>query len=137
MPEHYKNVKIGNLSDYITPKKFRTISESMRSIPMGVTEFAVEIHLKKKIKDKLSFKTPWDGIIYGCARGKQELKEKLNFEAEIKIVYIIDWDDRFLVLFELEDSAEKPVMYVDGSDVIYLLENCWRIPEQRNDTRKD
>lgn len=137
MPERYKNVEFGTLADYITPDKFRTISESMRSIPLGVTEFAVEIHLKKDIKNKLSFKTPWDGIIYGCARGRRELKEKLNLESEIKIAYIMDWDDKFLVLLELENSAERPVVYVHSREVVNLLENCWRIPEQRNNYRKD
>ncbi|MDY3929002.1 MAG: hypothetical protein SOZ34_06525 [Clostridia bacterium] len=131
MPERYKNVEFGSLSDYITPDKFRTISESMRSIPMGVTEFAVEIHLKKNVKNKLSFKTPWDGIIYGCAREKDDLKQKLNLESEIKVAYIMDWDDKFLVLLELKNSSERPVVYVHSEDVIYLLENCWRIPEQR------
>lgn len=137
MPERYKNIEFGSLSDYITPDKFRTISESMRHIPMGVTEFAVEIHMKQKAKSRLSFKTPWDGIIYGCARGKQELRQKLGLESDIKIAYIVDWDDKFLVLLELENSAERPIMYIKSSDVADLLENCWRIPEQRNNIGKD
>lgn len=131
MPERYKNVEFGSLADYITPEKFRTISDSMRSIPMGVSEFAVEIHLKKNVRDMLSFKTPWDGIIYGCARDRRELKKKLCLESEIKTAYIVDWDDKFLVLLELENSAERPVVYVRSEEVINLLENCWRIPEQR------
>lgn len=137
MPERYKNVEYGALSDYIIPSRFRTVSESMRSIPMGITEFAVEIRLKKKARKALSFKTPWDGILYGCARGKAELKQKLNLESDIKTAYIIDWDDKFLFLLELENSAERPVVYVNSADVIKLLENCLRIPEQRNELRKD
>ena len=133
MPERYKNVEYGTLSDYITPDKFRTIDESARSIPMGITEFAVELHLKNKTRKSLSFKTPWDGILYGCARSSAELKKKLNLESDIKIAYIVDWDDKFLFLLELENSAERPVVYVNSSDVINLLENCMRIPEQRNE----
>lgn len=78
MPERYKNIKFGSLDEYITPDKFRTIGDDMRHIPPGITEFAVEIHMKYKLKSKLSFKTPWDGIIYGCARNKRALKEKLG-----------------------------------------------------------
>lgn len=46
MPERYKNMKFGSLDEYITADKFRTISEKMRRIPLGITEFAVEIHMK-------------------------------------------------------------------------------------------
>ena len=130
MPEHYKNVKFGTLSDYITPDKFRTIGSDMRDIPMGQTEFAVQIHLKKALRDSLSFKTPWDGIIYGCARDKRDLKKKLSIESDIRLAYIIDWDDKCLMLAELENSDEIPIMYFRSSEVRRLLENCRRAPEQ-------
>lgn len=131
MPERYKNMKFGSLDEYITPAKFRTISERMRSIPLGVSEFAVEIHMKQPIKSKLSFKTPWDGVIYGCARGKNEVRQKLNLDSDVKTAYLVDWDDKFLFLLELENQQEYPLMYVHGEEIINLLENCWRIPEQR------
>lgn len=136
MTERYKDVEFGTLSDYITPDRFRTIDESMRSIPMGITEFAAEIHLKDAAKQRLSFKAPWDGIIYGCARDRRELKKKLGLKSEIKTAYIVDWDDKFLFMLELEDSTEKPVAYVGSDDVIKLLEKCRKIPEQRIN-RKD
>lgn len=131
MPERYKNIKFGSLDEYITPNKFRTIAGNMRDIPLGVTEFAVEIHMKYELKSKLSFKTPWDGIIYGCARDKRDVKEKLNIKSEIKTAYLVDWDDKYLFLLELENQQEIPVMYVQSEDILTLLENCWRIPEQR------
>lgn len=131
MSERYKDVPLGKLTDFIKPDQFRTISEEVRMVPMGITEFAVEIHLKQAERKKLSFPTPWDGILYGCARGKQAVKEKLALTAEIKTAYITDWDDKFLLLFELRDSTEVPAAFVSAGDVLYLLENCWRIPEQR------
>lgn len=136
MTERYKDVEFGTLSDYITPDRFRTIDESMRSIPMGITEFAAEIHLKDAAKQRLSFKASWDGIIYGCARDRRELKKKLGLKSEIETAYIVDWDDKFLFMLELEDSTEKPVAYVGSDDVIKLLEKCRKIPEQRIN-RKD
>ena len=132
MPERYKNMKFGSLDEYITADKFRTISEKMRRIPLGITEFAVEIHMKHKSKSMLSFKTPWDGIIYGCARDKRVLREKLNLNSDIKTAYLVDWDDKFLFLIELVNQQEYPLMYVHIQDILNLLENCWRIPEQRN-----
>ena len=56
----------------------------MRHIPLGFTEFAVEVHMKHKSKSKLSFKTPWDGIIYGCARDKRAFKREVNLNSDIK-----------------------------------------------------
>ena len=131
MPERYKNMKICSLDEYITPDKFRTIGDDMRHIPIGFTEFAVEIHMKNKLKNKLSFKTPWDGIIYGCARDKRVLKQKLGLKSDIKTAYLMDWDDRYLFLLELENRQEYPVAYVPNNDITELLENCIRIPEQR------
>lgn len=131
MPERYKNVKLGCLRDYLTSDKFRTIGENMRHIPLGITEFAVEVHMKSKGKSQLSFRTPWDGILYGCARNKKDLREKLNLKAEIKTAYLMDWDDRYLFLLELENQQEIPVAYVANTDVLELLENCLRIPEQQ------
>ena len=131
MPERYKNVKFGSLGEYITPDKFRTISEKMRSIPLGVSEFATEIHMKAPSKSRLSFKTPWDGIIYGCARDKRAVRQKLNLDSDIRMAYLVDWDDKFLFLLELENAKEYPLMYVKTEEILNLLESCWRIPEQR------
>ncbi len=133
MPERYKNVRFGSLDAYITPDKFRTIGDDMRHIPLGISEFSVEVHMKYELKSKLSFKTPWDGIIYGCARDKGVLKQKLNLKSDIRTAYLMDWDDKYLFLLELEDQQECPVMYVPNTDILNLLENCLRIPEQRND----
>ena len=131
MSGRYKNVKFDSLGEYITPDKFRTVGDDMRRIPIGFTEFAVEVHMKHKSKSKLSFKTPWDGIIYGCARDKRALKEKLELKSDIKTAYLIDWDDKYLFLIEMENQGEYPVAYVPSKDIINLLENCMRVPEQR------
>ena len=42
----------------------------------------------------------------------------------------MDWDDKYLFLLELENQQECPVAYVPNEDIINLLENCLRIPEQ-------
>lgn len=130
MPVRYKNVKFCSLNEYITPDRFRTVGDDMRHIPIGITEFAVEVHMKHESKRKLSFKTPWDGIIYGCARDKRVLKQKLELKSDIKTAYLIDWDEQYLFLLELENQQEYPVAYVPGEDIINLLENCIRIPKQ-------
>ena len=131
MSERYRNVKLGSLDEDITPYKFRTISEDMRSIPMGISEYAVEVHMKNPTKSKLSFKSPWDGIIYGCARDKRDVMSKLSADSEIKTAYLTDWDDRFLFMIETQ-TKEYPVMYVTVDDIVNLLENCQRIPGQKN-----
>ena len=131
MPERYKSVKFGSLDEYITPGKFRTIGDEVRRVPLGITEFLVEIHMKFELKSKLSFKAPWDGVIYGCARSKKTLYEKLNLKSDIKKGYLIDWDNKYLFLLELENQQEYPVAYVPNGDVLTLLEKCMRTPEQR------
>lgn len=129
MSERYKDVQLGKLSDYLTPDRFRTVGEDARFVPPGISEFAVEIHLKPKSGKKLSFPLPWDGIIYGCARSKQAMKEKLQLTSNIAKAFITDWDSKFLLLFELADGSELPAAYVSELDVLMLLENCRRAPE--------
>lgn len=132
MIQRYKDLRTGALSEYITPDRFRTISERQRKYtPPGVSEIFVEIQLKGRMRSLLSFKIPWDGIIYGCARGKREIKERLGLKSDICAAYIVDWDDKFLLMLELEGKIDYPVLFVSTEDVIGLLENCWRIPEQR------
>lgn len=132
MIQRYKDLRTGALSEYITPDRFRTISERQRKYtPPGASEIFVEIQLKGRMRSLLSFKIPWDGIIYGCARGKREIKERLGLKSDICAAYIVDWDDKFLLMLELEGKIDYPVLFVSTEDVIGLLENCWRIPEQR------
>lgn len=131
MPERFNQVKYGTLSDYITPDKFRTVAKEQREL-VGLTEIAVELQLKPPARALLHFTVPWDGDLYGCARGKVELQKKLKLTSNISKIYIQDWDDRFLVLFELENNVGYYAVYVPTEDVIYLLENCRRIPEQRD-----
>ena len=129
MAEHFEAVKYGSLSDYITPDKFRTVAEQQRDL-LGLTEVAVELQLKAPARSRLSFPVPWDGEIYGCVRDRKRLQEKLGFTEEISRIYIQDWDNRFLVLFEQKNDVGYYAVYVPTEDVIDLLENCLRIPEQ-------
>ena len=135
MSDHFDAAKYGSLSDFITPDKFRTVSEQQRTL-MGFTEIAVEIQLKEHTRKLLSFTVPWDGELYGCVRDKKRLQEKLGFTSEISKVYIQDWDNRFLVLFEQANDVGYYAVYVPTEDVVYLLENCLRIPEQHGKEKK-
>lgn len=135
MSEHFNQAKYGSLPDYITPDRFRTVSEAQRDL-VGITEIPVEVQLKPPARALLSFPVPWDGDIYGCVRGKSELQKRLHFASPISKIYIQDWDTMFLVLFEQKDDVGYYAVYVPTEDVIALLENCLRIPEQRNSTQK-
>ena len=128
MAERFDQVEHGSLSDYISPDKFRTVTEEQRSL-LGLTEIAVELQLKPPARALLSFSVPWDGDLYGCVRGKAELQEKLGLPSPVSKIYIQDWDNRFLVLFEQEGSDSCYAVFVPTEDVVYLLENCRRIPE--------
>lgn len=128
---HYSNICDGVLSDYITPDKFRTILPSQRDVPLGPTEIPVEINIKKETAKRLSFRIPWDGIIYACARGKEAMKEKLGIESDPGAATLSDWDDKFLLIFEQTNGKEGPVFNISTEDVIELLENCWRAPAHR------
>ena len=126
--EHYSNAVDCALSDFITPSKFRTVLFEQHNQPGGITEIPVEISLTKETAGKLSFKVSGDGILYGFARIKPLIKEK--FGADSAQLYINDWEVKFVLVFELGDETER-AFYVKQEEVINLIENCCRVPQQR------
>lgn len=127
--EHYKNIRDGKLSDYIRAEEFRTVLPSQRTLVRGITELPVEIEFKRKNKKLLSFKVPWDGMIYGCVRNKNTIQKKLGLVREVKIISLTDWDDRFVLVFETENDKDTQAFYITTEEVVKLLENCRRAPD--------
>lgn len=129
MANPYKDAPAVRLSEYIPAKLFRTILPEQRHTPCGISELPVEIQLKKAFAKTLSFKVPWDGLMYGFVRGKKDIFAKLG-DFAARHVSIQDWDDRFLLLFEGADKGSEKPFFVSPADVKELLENCLRVPEQ-------
>lgn len=136
MAKHYENLTKTVLSDYITPDKFRTVMPPQWEFNAGYSEIPVAITLKKETADKLSFNVPWDGMIYGFIRGKFQLQEKLEMKNVPTMVSISDWETKFVLVFEEKDPKETKAFEIESSEVIYLLENCTRVPEQKVRTDK-
>lgn len=130
MANPYKNSPTVGLAEYIPTKRFRTILPDQRHTPCGISELPVEIQLKKAFAKTLSFKVPWDGLLYGFVRGKKDIAEKIGDFAEIKHISLQDWESEFLLLFEGEDKGAEKAFFVSSNDVKELLENCLRVPEQ-------
>ena len=124
----YKDAVVCRLSDLIRPDKFRTVTYEQLRYPGGITEIPVEILLKKDTAKRLSFKVPRDGMLYGFARIRPTVKER--FGAENAMMYINDWDDKFVMVFELDGKSEK-AFFITADEIVYLLENCMRVPQQK------
>ena len=129
--EGFKDAPTVPLSDYFTPDKFRTITQQQREYELGVSEAAVEIRLKRRMRELLDFAIPWDGVIYACARDKRVMAEKLGASGAIAAAYLDDRGDCFMLLFDFDDNSRPSVMRIETEDVVALLENCWRAPEHR------
>ena len=117
----------------IPPTHFRTV-ESFH-MKKTSTEIGVEIDLKDTFLQKLSFKAPWDGKLYAYARITKEFEQlcnEINIAAkEIKLMYLEDWDAKFSLIIEGENNNRELSFYVSSFDVLELLMNCCRIPEQK------
>ena len=131
--EHYRDAVPCRLSEFVPPDRFRTVLYEQLTIPCGLTEIPVSVMLKKEAAGKLSFKVPRDGMLYGFARIRPFVKER--FGAENAMMYINDWDDKFVVVFDLGSNNEK-AFFVTSEEVVDLLENCIRVPQQRAAARK-
>ncbi len=117
----------------IPPTHFRTV-ESF-AMKKSTTEISVEIDLKDTFLQKLSFRAPWDGKMYAYARITKEFEKlcsEINIAAnEIKLIYLEDWDTKFSLIIEGEDNNRELSFYVSSFEVLELLKNCCRIPEQK------
>ncbi len=117
----------------IPPTHFRTV-ESF-AMKKSTTEISVEIDLKDTFLQKLSFRAPWDGKMYAFARITKEFEKlcsEINIAAnEIKLIYLEDWDTKFSLIIEGEDNNRELSFYVSSFEVLELLKNCCRIPEQK------
>lgn len=136
MANPYKDAPQVKLADYIPADKFRTILPECRHIGGGISEIAAEIQVSEKFARKLSFYVSWDGLLYGFVRRKRELEANVMGGKKIKTVFIQDWDDKFLILFEGEEKDEEKAFFTSPEDVYYLLENCTRVPEQESRYKK-
>lgn len=130
MANPYKNAPTVRLSEFIPAKRFRTILPEQRHTPCGISELPVEIQLKKAFSKTLSFKVPWDGLLYGFVRGKKDIAGTLGDFSDIKHISLQDWESEFLLLFEGEDKGTEKAFFVSPDDVRELLGNCLRVPEQ-------
>lgn len=127
----YIDISETNLSDYITSDRFRTVMPDCRNVPMGISEIAVLIELKKhsKLKGKKGFPLCFqeENQIYGFLRPDVYLKEKLSEIQDGKKVLLLlnEFDkQRFLLIFRQPDGTEQPMFFVKLNDVAALLETC-------------
>lgn len=126
--QHKETLELLNLISF---KKLRTVYSL--EIPHALKEYPITFILKDPFRKTLNFKTMFHGRIYAYAFITDKFKELLlknGFDYTKIMVDIADWDTQFVLSIE-QDSKELQY-YVSSLDVKYLLENCLRIPEQRD-----
>ena len=135
---HYANIEQGiPLRSLLPADRFRTVSQEIRdTVPLTSNEVAVTIVMKPAFVKRLRFPVSWDGILYGVVRKPEQLQQMgtdANGTFWVKSISCNDWDDRFLLVLESEDSKRYRAFFVMADEVYDLLENCLRIPEQTNE----
>ncbi len=129
----YANAKDAALADYIPADMFRTVHRTEAELPGGITEIKVVIDIEKPLAKKLSFRTSSSGRIHGFVRMNELLKslnKKTDKSDTIKEITINDWGDRALMVIAMEKQGVELPMFVSIDDLIYLLENCIKVPQQ-------
>lgn len=123
-----------DLKGLIPASHFRTI-ESFQ-MKKANSEIKVEIELKDDFMKELTFRVPWDGKLYAYYRTCEQFilycREADITVTDVNIIFLEDWDDKFSVIIETVDRTKELSFYVKKEDVKYLLENCCRIPSQKN-----
>lgn len=130
--EHYANAPTVKLEDYIPVKLFRTVHRTESDLPGGITEIKVIIDIERPLARKLSFRTSSSGRIHGFVRMNALLKSintKKDHSSTVRRITINDWGNKALMVIEMENDEEIP-FFVSTQDLINLLENCRRAPQQ-------
>lgn len=130
--EHYANAPTVKLEDYIPVKLFRTVHRTESDLPGGITEIKVIIDIERPLARKLSFRTSSSGRIHGFVRMNALLKSintKKDHGYTVRRITINDWGNKALMVIEMENDEEIP-FFVSTQDLIDLLENCRRAPQQ-------
>ncbi len=130
--QHYANAPTVKLEDYIPVKKFRTVHRTEADLPGGITEIKVIIDIERPLAKKLSFRTSSSGRIHGFVRMNDLLRSintKKDKSTTVRRITINDWGNKALLVIEMENDEEQP-FFVPISELIYLLENCLRAPQQ-------
>ncbi len=130
--EHYANAPTVKLEDYIPVKLFRTVHRTESDLPGGITEIKVIIDIERPLARKLSFRTSSSGRIHGFVRMNALLKSintKKDNGSTVRRITINDWGNKALMVIEMENDEEIP-FFVSTQDLIDLLENCRRAPQQ-------
>ena len=130
--EHYADAPTVKLEDYIPAKLFRTVHRTEAELPGGITEIKVIIDIERPLARKLSFRTSSSGRIHGFVRMNNLLKSintRSGKSTTIRQITVNDWGTKALMVIEMEDDSEE-AFFVPVSQLIYLLENCRRAPQQ-------
>ena len=130
--QHYADAPTVKLEDYIPAKMFRTVHRTEADLPGGITEIKVIIDIERPLAKKLSFRTSSSGRIHGFVRMNDLLRSintKKDKSTTVRRITINDWGNKALLVIEMENDEEQP-FFVPISELIYLLENCLRAPQQ-------
>lgn len=130
--QHYANAPTVRLEDYIPVKMFRTIHRTEADLPGGISEIKVVIDIERPLAKKLSFRTSSSGRIHGFVRMNDLLRSintKQDRGSTVRRITINDWDDKALMIIEMDNDREQ-AFFVSTKELINLLENCRRAPQQ-------
>ncbi|MBZ4670883.1 MAG: hypothetical protein PWQ76_325 [Clostridiales bacterium] len=126
----YAEAPIVRLEDYIPADRFRTVMEAQLDIPPGYSETRVVIEIGKDSPNRKLFPEifGYSMFVFGYVRENQNIKDV--FEGEMAKEYknrkisLIDWNDKFLLLFENGTRTMERAFWVSVEDVKFLMEHC-------------
>lgn len=119
--EDVTHVKISEL----LPTELVRLASNKDCKHAGVTEIFLSFDLREPFAKSLSFPVPWDREVHGFLRNKQELYRKIGLDTIVRIT-IIDWNDKFVLVFEDKEGTQNPIYSTHRDCVKTLLEECMR-----------
>lgn len=124
------DLEVVKLSDYFTPKKFRTVEGKAIMSQGGISEVPVIVNINIDFAKRLTFPFSSMLIVYGFAIMNDRLREinKHKYitpmgQGSLKRITLNDCGEKFVMIFELSDAPDELVA-VMADEVAELLNQC-------------
>ncbi len=127
----YPNAEFISLKHFLPYEDFRTVYKEQAQVPHGLSEIAVQIEFSKKApgeKNLLPAIFEDSMFVYGFIKNNENLKQlftgPMATDYARRKIYLYDWHDKYLLLFENGSKTAERAFFVTPEEMEELLEKC-------------
>lgn len=126
----YTDAPFVSLSEFIQPARFRTVLEAQKDLFPGRSEIQVRIELAGRSPNRAFLPEVYKNsmFVFGFVQNNQRLSAvfsgKLAEDYLNRHILLVDWVDKFLLIFENGTRTAEQAYSVTADDFQALMQHC-------------